>query len=308
MQCENPLIFEEIIKQIGTVILGKEEQIRLALTCLFAKGHLLIEDLPGIGKTTLAKVLSKCMGLQFRRLQFTSDMLPGDILGVSVFEQATNSFVFHPGPIFTQVILTDEINRATPKTQSALLEAMEEGQVTIEGETRPLESPFFVIATQNPLEQAGTYPLPESQLDRFLMRIELGYPDRTAERKLLKGEGVDLILANMESCLNSEDVMEIQQKITQVHISDAFIDYLQDIIIFTRTTPHFHVGLSPRAGLALLNASRSWAFLQGRDHTIPEDLQKIMPWVIGHRLRSAEDLSEIPRDQLIKLLRDVPVP
>jgi len=308
MECEDPLKFEEIIKQIGTVILGKEEQIRLALTCLFARGHLLIEDLPGIGKTTLAKVLSKCMGLQFRRLQFTSDMLPGDILGVSVFEQATSDFVFHPGPIFTQVLLTDEINRATPKTQSALLEAMEEGQVTIEGETRPLAAPFFVIATQNPLEQAGTFPLPESQLDRFLMRIELGYPDRAAEKKLLKGEGVEIVLSKMESCLNSENVMEIQQKITQVHISEAFIDYLQDIIIFTRTSPSFHVGLSPRAGLALLNASRSWAFLLGRTHTIPEDLQKIMPCVIGHRLRSAEDLSEIPRDQLIKLLRDVPVP
>ena len=308
MKCENPLIFEKIINQIGTVILGKEEQIRLALTCLFAKGHLLIEDLPGIGKTTLAKVLSKCMGLQFRRLQFTSDMLPGDILGVSVFDQSSNSFVFHPGPIFTQVILTDEINRATPKTQSALLEAMEEEQVTIEGETRPLKSPFFVIATQNPLEQAGTFPLPESQLDRFLMRIELGYPDRTAEKKLLKGEGVDLVLANMDSCLNSQDVIEIQQKITKVHISDAFIDYLQDIIIFTRTSSYFHVGLSPRAGLALLNASRSWAFLMGRNYTIPEDLQKIMPWVTGHRLRSADDLSEIPRDQLIKLLKDVPIP
>ncbi|QTA78167.1 AAA family ATPase [Desulfonema limicola] len=308
MECKDHLIFEEIINKIGTVILGKEEQIRLALTCLFAKGHLLIEDLPGIGKTTLAKVLSKCMGLQFRRLQFTSDMLPGDILGVSVFEQATSSFVFHPGPIFTQVLLTDEINRATPKTQSALLEAMEEGQVTIEGETRPLESPFFVIATQNPLEQAGTFPLPESQLDRFLMRIELGYPDRSAEKQLLKGEDVDLILSDMKPCLNSVDVLDIQAQITHVHISDAFIDYLQDVLAFTRTSPHFHVGLSPRAGLALLKASRSWAFLQGRDYTIPEDMQKILPWVIGHRLRSGEDLSEISRDQLNKLLRDVPVP
>ncbi len=300
--------FEHIIDQIGQVILGKEEQIRLALTCLFARGHLLIEDLPGIGKTTLAKVLSKCLGLQFRRVQFTSDMLPGDILGVSIFDRQSNLFIFHPGPIFTQVLLTDEINRATPKTQSALLEAMEEGQVTVEGETRPLETPFFVIATQNPLEQSGTFPLPESQLDRFLMRIDMGYPDRSAEKKLLMGQGAELLLDRMEACLMAESVAEIQDQVRQVHASDPFLEYLQDIIGFTRATDHFQVGLSPRAGLALLQAARSWAFLQGRDHTVPEDLQKILPWVAGHRLKSRENLAELNRDRLMELLKTVPIP
>ncbi|MEE4357598.1 MAG: AAA family ATPase [Desulfococcaceae bacterium] len=300
--------FENIVKQIGTVILGKEEQIRLALTCLFARGHLLIEDLPGIGKTTLAKVLSKCLGLSFRRVQFTSDMLPGDILGVSVFEQKNNNFVFHPGPIFTQVLLADEINRATPKTQSALLEAMEEQQVTTEGDTRLLESPFFVIATQNPLEQAGTYPLPESQLDRFLMRIELGYPGRKAEKMLLTGEGAESVLNRMDTCTMVGSVQEIQEKVTRVKASDALIAYLQDILAHTRTSPHFHVGLSPRAGLALLRAARSWACCHGRDYVLPEDLQKIMPWVAAHRLRSAENLAEIPRDRLMAMLMEIPLP
>ncbi len=300
--------FQQIIEQIGNVILGKEDQIRLALTCLFARGHLLIEDLPGIGKTTLAKVLSRCLGLGFRRLQFTSDMLPGDILGTSVFDRKQNIFVFHPGPVFTQVLLADEINRATPKTQSALLEAMEERQVTIEGETRPLENPFFVIATQNPLEQSGTYSLPESQLDRFLMRIRLGYPNRSAERKLLRGEGADEILARMSACLDSESVLKIQEQIAQVHTSDAFLDYLQDIVDFTRTSPHFHVGLSPRAGLSLLRASRSWAFLHGRDFVLPEDLQKIMPWVVNHRLRTRENLGEFQPERIRELFMGIPVP
>jgi MoxR-like ATPase len=300
--------FQSIIEQIGTVILGKEEQVKLALTCLFAKGHLLIQDLPGIGKTTLAKVLSKCLGLHFRRLQFTSDMLPGDILGVSIFDQQSSNFIFHPGPIFTQVLLADEINRATPKTQSALLEAMEEGQVTIEGETRILEKPFFVIATQNPLEQSGTFPLPESQLDRFLMRIELGYPDRSAERLLLRGEGAENLLARMDSCMLVEDVKETQEKIGAVHISDAFMEYVQDILAFTRTSGHFHIGLSPRAGLAMLRASRSWAYIHGRDYVIPEDLQRVMLWVVGHRLRSRENLEEMPRDRLKALLMEVPIP
>jgi MoxR-like ATPase len=303
-----PVEFEPLIRQIGTVILGKEEQIRLALTCLFARGHLLIEDIPGIGKTTLAKVLSKCMGLSFRRVQFTSDMLPGDILGVSVFEQQTHTFVFHPGPVFTHVLLADEINRATPKTQSALLEAMEEHQVTIEGETRDLPLPFFVIATENPLEQAGTFPLPESQLDRFLMRIELGYPDRRAEKLLLQGEGAENLLKKINTCMMMERVIEIQHQVDQVHVSDAFLEYLQDIIDFTRNSPHFHIGLSPRAGLSLLRASRSWAFCLGRNYVLPEDLQKVLPWVVGHRLRYAENLSGIPRDRLKEMLLEVAVP
>lgn len=300
--------FEKIVEQIGGVVLGKESQIRLALACLFARGHLLIEDLPGIGKTTLAKVLARCLGLGFRRIQFTSDMLPGDILGISVFEQKSGTFVFHPGPIFTQVLLADEINRATPKTQSALLEAMEEGQATVEGRTRRLENPFFVIATQNPLEQSGTFPLPESQLDRFLMRIEIGYPGRAAEKLLLREEGAQGLLEEMDTCIVREDVLEIQEKISQVHASDAFLDYLQDIVDYTRTSPHFFVGLSPRAGIALLRAARSWGYIHGRDHLLPEDLQAVLPWVTGHRLRSAEDRAEIPRDRLMALLLEVPVP
>ncbi len=300
--------FHDIVPQISAIVLGKEDQIRLALTCLFARGHLLIEDIPGIGKTTLAKVLSKCLGLDFRRIQFTSDMLPGDILGVSVFEKKSGTFVFHPGPVFSQVLLADEINRATPKTQSALLEAMEEQQVTVEGNTRPLEKPFFVIATQNPLEHSGTFPLPESQLDRFLMRIELGYPDREAERMLLEGDGTDKILVGMKECMLYEDVLETQDRIDRIHASGALFDYLQDIIDFTRTSSHFHVGLSPRAGIALLRAARSWAYLHGRSHVLPEDLQKVMPWVVGHRLRSREDLEQYPRERLKALLTQVAVP
>jgi MoxR-like ATPase len=269
---------------------------------------LLIQDIPGIGKTTLAKALSKCLGLHFRRIQFTSDMLPGDILGTSIFEQKSGAFVFHPGPIFTQVLLADEINRATPKTQSALLEAMEEQQVTIEGETRILENPFFVIATQNPLEQYGTFPLPESQLDRFLMRIELGYPDRAAEKKLLQNNEVRDRVSNMQECILFSDVLDIQQRIDTVHVSDALLNYIQDILDFTRSSNHFHVGLSPRAGLALVQASRSWAFLHGQDFVLPEDVQKVMPWVVGHRLRAKEDLEELPGSRLVEVLKEVPVP
>ncbi len=300
--------FAHIVRQISRVVLGKEAQVRLALTCLFARGHLLIEDLPGIGKTTLAKVLARCLGLQFQRVQFTSDMLPGDILGVSIFDQPSGCFHFHRGPIFTQVLLADEINRATPKTQSALLEAMEEGQVTFEGKTRVLTQPFFVIATQNPLEYAGTFPLPESQLDRFLMCVELGYPDRPAEKKILQGEDPQNILAALEPCLQDGGVTEIQEKVDRVHTSEAFIDYVQEILHFTRTSPHFHVGLSPRAGLSMSRAARSWACLQGRDYVLPEDLQQVLPWVVGHRLRSGEDRLEIPREQLLDLFAEIPVP
>lgn len=300
--------FEEIVNQISGVILGKKPQIRLALTCFFARGHLLIEDFPGIGKTTLAKVLAKCMGLKFQRMQFTADLLPGDILGMSVFDQNTSRFSFHAGPIFTQVFLADEINRATPKSQSALLEAMEEEQVTFEGETRPLETPFFVIATQNPLEQAGTFLLPESQMDRFLMRIELGYPDREAEKKILKGEGADQAMAEIGCCMSQSDVIRVQEEINRVHSSDIFLEYLQDLLGFTRRSPEFQIGLSPRAGLSLSRAAKAWAFLHGRDHTLPEDLQHILPWVAGHRLRSAQDLTGIPRDKLMELFSSVPVP
>ncbi|MBW1642484.1 MAG: MoxR family ATPase [Deltaproteobacteria bacterium] len=300
--------YEDIVQQIGTVILGKEKQIRLALTCLFAQGHLLIEDMPGIGKTTLAKVLSVCLGLSFRRIQCTSDMLPGDILGVSVFEQKSGSFIFHPGPIFTHVLLSDEINRATPKTQSAPLEAMEEQQVTVEGKTRRLEEPFFVIATQNPFEYSGTFPLPESQLDRFLMRIEIGYPGRQAEHQLLKGDEPKSLLAKIKPCLDKEEVLKIQRKISGVHVSDAMLEYLQDILDFTRRSPHFYMGLSPRAGMALLQTAKSWSFLHGRDYALPEDLQQILPWVIGHRLRSKDDLQQFSNEKINAFIMEVPIP
>jgi MoxR-like ATPase len=300
--------FETIVESISQVVLGKKNQVRLALTCLFAEGHLLIEDLPGIGKTTLAKVLARCLGLEFQRLQFTSDMLPGDILGVSIFDQKTGLFHFHRGPVFTQVLLADEINRATPKTQSALLEAMEEGQVTIEGKTRTLKKPFFVIATQNPLEYAGTFPLPESQLDRFLMRIEIGYPDRAAEKQILKGQGAQTVLDNTAACMDKNDVCRMQKKIRQVHTSDTFIDYVREILHFSRISPHFHIGLSPRAGLGLARASCAWAWLHGRDYALPEDLQQVLPWVVGHRLRSASDRAEIAHEQLINIFKTIPVP
>ena len=300
--------FESVVENIGRVILGKESQIRLALTCMFAGGHLLIEDRPGIGKTTLAKVLSKCLNLNFRRIQCTNDMLPGDILGISVFERKSSAFVFHPGPIFTQVLLADEINRATPKTQSALLEAMEERQVTIEGRTRILEKPFFVIATQNPLEHSGTFPLPESQLDRFLMRIELGYPDRKAEKILLQQGDTRRSLEAMDACIETGGVLAVQEQVAQIHHSDALLDYIQDILDFTRTSPHFHMGLSPRAGLALLRASGARAFLQGRDHAIPEDVQTILPWVVGHRVRSSQDYREFSKERLQSLMMTVPIP
>ncbi|MBN2384259.1 MoxR family ATPase [bacterium] len=299
---------EQSIIQIGRVVLGKKEQIRMALTCLFARGHLLIEDIPGIGKTTLAKVLAICLGLKFRRIQCTSDMLPGDILGVSIFEQKTGLFVFHPGPVFTQVLLADEVNRATPKTQSALLEAMEERQVTLDGQTRRLDEPFFVIATQNPREQSGTYPLPESQLDRFLMRIELGYPGRRAEQKLLQFGDTKGVIDEIEPCLNMDQVLQVQTMVNQVHVSTALFEYVQDLLDFSRQSGNFSVGLSPRAGLSIVQAARSWALLSGRNHVLPEDIQAVLLGVVGHRLRSPEDLREIPREKLANLFQQVAIP
>ena len=300
--------FDKIVNQIGKVVLGKDKQIRLALTCLLGQGHLLIEDIPGIGKTTLAKVLSQSLGLNFRRIQCTSDMLPGDILGVSVFERKSSTFVFHPGPIFSQVLLADEINRATPKTQSALLEAMEERQVTIEGKTRTLEKPFFVIATQNPIEQSGTFPLPESQLDRFLMRIDLGYPDRTAEKRLLKHGETRSTLADLQPMVDSNDVQLLQEQVAGVNVSDALLDYVQDLLDFTRNSNHFYVGLSPRAGLNLLMAAKAGAFLNDRRYALPEDLQQVLPWVVGHRLRSRDMGQEFSREGLMSILLEVPIP
>ena len=301
-------VFQEIVDQVGQVIFGKQEQIQLALCALFAQGHLLIEDIPGIGKTTLAKVLADILGLDFRRVQCTSDMLPGDILGVSVFEQKTGKFNFHQGPIFTQVLLSDEINRTTPKTQSALLEAMEELQVTIEGKTRPLESPFFVIATLNPLEQAGTFPLPESQLDRFLFRITLGYPDRLSEIKLLRSGGTKNKREKIRPLLSPEKVIQYQQMVAETHISDTLVEYVQNLLDYTRTSPDFHTGLSPRAGLSLVRASQAWAFIQGRDYCLPEDVQKVLPFVAAHRLHRIDSMAEMDKNELMALLLTVPVP
>jgi MoxR-like ATPase len=302
---ESPLA--RVIEAASTIILGKQTQVRLALAGLLARGHLLIEDLPGVGKTTLAHVLARSLGLHFQRIQFTSDMLPADIIGVSVYERDTGGFKFHPGPIFAQVILADEVNRATPKTQSALLEAMEEHQVTAEGETRKLPEPFFVIATQNPSEQVGTFPLPESQLDRFLMRIELGYPGREAERALLAGVDRRDLLAGMDPCMAPGELVELQENVQRVHIAPALLDYVQAIVEHTRRSPEFVAGLSPRAALALVHAARAWALIDGRDKVIPEDVQAVLPGVAAHRLRPAHDA--VRRiDAGAMLLAAVPIP
>jgi len=291
------------VAQIGQIILGKEQQIRLALACLLARGHLLIEDMPGVGKTTLAHVLAQSLGLNFNRIQFTSDLLPADILGISVYERTTSTFKFHPGPIFAQLILADEINRATPKTQSALLEAMEERQVTLEGETRALPEPFFVIATQNPAYQIGTFPLPESQLDRFLMRIELGYPEPLAERALLQGSDRRDMIAHLKPCLAEGQLAAMQAQVAALHASDALVDYVQALLAHSRLSPEFDCGLSPRAGLAILRAAKAWALMDGRDFVLPEDVQTILPAVAGHRLRAAG-----VANAGVQLLHAVPIP
>ena len=300
---------KNVIRQAEQIILGKPQQIRLALVCLLARGHLLIEDMPGVGKTTLAQVLARTLGLQFRRIQFTSDLLPADILGVSVYQRDNEKFEFHPGPIFAQMILADEVNRATPKAQSALLEAMEEQQVTIEGTTRPLPAPFFVIATQNPLHQAGTFPLPESQLDRFLMRIQMGYPDTQAERGLLSGVDRREIIAHLNPQMESSELLALQQRVKQVFASPALLDYLQAILRHTREAARYTHGLSPRAGLALLSAARAWALLDERDAVIPEDVQAVLPGVVSHRLQVAGEYQKQHSDTLAReLIEAVAIP
>jgi MoxR-like ATPase len=300
---------DRVIDEAGHIVLGKEEVIRLALTCLLAKGHLLIEDLPGVGKTTLAHLLAKLLGLNYQRIQFTSDLLPADILGVSIYNRDDGNFHFHPGPVFSQLVLADEINRATPKAQSALLEAMEERQITTEGETRPLPEPFFVIATQNPAHQIGTFPLPESQLDRFLMRIQLGYPNARAERSLLAGQDRREMLKELQPCLTPQQLAELQQQVMEVHVSDALLDYCQALLEFSRNNPRFNHGLSPRAGLALLRASRAWALLQGRFQVLPEDLQAVLPSTVAHRLHTTDDTGVDEGEQLaLHLLESVPIP
>jgi len=298
-----------VIKQAEQIILGKPMQIRFALACLLARGHLLIEDLPGVGKTTLAHVLARTLGLHFQRIQFTSDMLPADILGVSVFQRDTGKFEFHPGPIFSQMVLADEINRATPKAQSALLEAMEEQQVTVEGTTRALPSPFFVIATQNPAYQIGTFPLPESQLDRFLMRIQMGYPDPHAERGLLSGLDRREIVAQLSPQMESSELLVLQKRVKGIHVSPALLDYVQAILRHTREEARYMHGLSPRAGLALLSAARAWALLDGRDAVIPEDVQAVLPGVASHRLQAVGEFAKQNSDVLVRqLIETVAIP
>lgn len=296
------------VNEIGRVLLGKEDKIKLALACLLSDGHLLIEDLPGMGKTTLAHALAKVLGLSYRRVQFTSDMLPADIIGVSVFDRTQSRFDFHPGPVFTQLLLADEINRTTPKTQSALLEAMEERQVTVEGETRKLDDPFFVIATQNPLSQMGTFPLPESQLDRFLMRISLGYPDPSAEMQLFMGGDPRGNLAKLKTCVTPAQLPKVKQAAEQVKTSESLLDYLQRLVHHTRHSPEFACGLSPRGALALLRVAKTWAFMHGRSYVIAEDLQTLIPPVVAHRIAPAASGAEGHELTLItKLLNEVDV-
>jgi MoxR-like ATPase len=279
---------DRVIEALNSILLGKDHQVRLALCGLLAKGHLLIEDIPGMGKTTLSHALAKVMGLSYQRIQFTNDLLPADVLGFSMYDKAAGSLIFHPGPIFSQVVLADEINRASPRTQSALLEAMEERQVSIEGETRPLPKPFFVIATQNPIEQGGTYPLPESQLDRFLMRIRLGYPDPRAERELLEGEDRRSLTDRLATFLSDEELRTLQQEVEKVTTSPALLDYVQRLLEQSRRMPGLVYGLSPRAGLGLVRAAKAWALMNGRGHVLPDDIQAVFPPVAEHRLEQGE--------------------
>ncbi len=297
------------IAALEAVILGKPHQVRLCLACLLARGHLLIEDVPGVGKTTLAHALAHVLGLAWQRVQFTSDLLPADIIGVSVFDRATQQFHFRSGPIFTQLLLADEVNRASPRTQSALLEAMEERQVSVDLTTYRLPEPFFVVATQNPHEEVGTFALPESQLDRFLMRITLGYPDARSERELLrKGERRDLI-PELPAALDAASVMRLQHEVRAVHISDALLDYVQALVRHTRDRPEVKLGLSPRAGQGLARAAQAWACLEGRSAVLPEDVQAVLPAVAAHRLEHREALTAADGASLAEdLVRRVPVP
>lgn len=297
------------IAQLNRIILGKEHQMRLCISCLLARGHLLIEDIPGVGKTTLAHALAESLGLSYQRIQFTSDLLPADIIGVSIFERETSSFQFHRGPVFSQLVLADEVNRATPKAQSALLEAMEEHQVTADGSTYPLAAPFFVIATQNPVYQIGTYPLPESQLDRFLMRIELGYPDATLERQLLMGQDRRDLLATLSPTLSPQQLLLMQTMVPKVHASDALLDYVQAIVRYTRESPKFEAGLSPRAAIALLRAAQAWALIHGHTGVVPEDVQAVLGAIAGHRLKPRDDTeAKTPAEIGQLLLQAVAVP
>jgi MoxR-like ATPase len=293
---------------LETVILGKPTQIRLCLACLLARGHLLIEDVPGVGKTTLAHALAHVLGLSWQRVQFTSDLLPADIIGVSVFDRASQQFHFRRGPIFTQLLLADEVNRASPRTQSALLEAMEERQVSADGTTYALPEPFFVVATQNPHEQLGTFGLPESQLDRFLMRVVLGYPDAAHERELLRGGDRRELLARIAPVLSTAGVLAVQRAVRAVYVADALLDYAQALIVRTRAAAELKLGLSPRAGQALIRAAQAWSYLAGRSAVLPEDLQAVLPSVVAHRLERRDPAAAGGADVAAEIIRAVPVP
>ncbi len=302
---------QAVAAQVATVVVGKQPQIRLALACLLARGHLLIEDLPGVGKTTLAHTLAQSLGLDFRRVQFTNDLLPADITGATVYRRDSGQFTFLPGPVFSQMLLADEINRASPKTQSALLEAMEERQVSVDGRPHRLPAPFFVIATQNPQDQIGTVPLPESQLDRFLMCIELGYPDPKSERALLEGEDRRDQLARLTARMTPEEVLAAQAAVRGVRVTGPLLDYVQNLLTYSRRAPVFSEGMSPRAGLALLQAARAWALLDGRDHVLPDDVQAVIGPVAGHRLKPAKGAATTHRaraEMVGELVKAVAVP
>lgn len=299
---------KRLLDQVNTIIVGKRTQVEDSIACLLAGGHLLIEDVPGVGKTTLAHALAVSLGLRFSRVQFTADLMPSDLVGVSVYERGKEAFVFHPGPVFSQVLLADEINRAGPKTQSALLEAMEEHQVTVEGETRPLPQPFFVIATQNPNDQLGTYPLPESQLDRFLMCITLGYPDRTSERALLAGRDRRDAIHHLQPVMPPDMLAAVQQAVREVHAAEPLLDYLQDLIAATRSGQWFAEGLSPRAGIAVLRAAKARAFIAQRDYVAPDDVQAVLPQTIAHRLVPVASSGRGRAEQVRAMIEAVPLP
>jgi MoxR-like ATPase len=296
-----------LLDQLNTVIVGKADQVRDCVACLLAGGHLLIEDVPGVGKTTLAHALARTFGLQFSRVQFTADLMPSDLSGVSVFERGREAFVFHPGPVFAQILLADEINRASPRTQSALLEAMEEKQVTVEGATRPLPTPFFVIATQNPTDQLGTFPLPESQLDRFLMRISLGYPDRAAERVLLAGQDPREKVETLAPLLTLAELQQLQQQVLKIHTAAPLLEYVQDLLAATRSGRWFVQGLSPRAGIAIVRAAKAQALLSGRDYVAPDDVQAILPQTVAHRLVPTGDAGRGAVEQVRAMIEAVPL-
>ena len=301
-------ILPTLLNQLNTVIVGKPQQVHACLVCLLAGGHLLIEDVPGVGKTTLAHALAHTLGLQLQRVQFTADLMPSDLTGVSVYERDSQSFVFHPGPVFSQVLLADEINRASPKTQSALLEAMEEQQVSMEGQSHPLPQPFFVIATKNPLEQLGTYPLPESQLDRFLMRISLGYPSREAELQLLAGQGGRSLADQLPAQLDAAGLRQLQQAVLQVHAAPAVLHYVHDLLTATRNAQWFVQGLSPRAGLALVRAAKAQALMQGRNYVAPDDVQAVFVATMAHRLHALPSAGRAAPAQAQAMLEAVPIP